>query len=278
MAATTRTRPRNPLGRRVVTTTLVTVLAGLGLMTPAADATETARNPLRQQADAIQRTGTVGVIARSTDPHGSRYVTAGVADQRAGRAVHPHDKFRIASATKTFVSTVVLQLVGEGRLFLDDTVEALLPGVVTGNGNDGSRITVRQLLNHTSGLFNYTADFPTLTDAAAFRAGRFDTWTDSRLVAIAMRHAPNFEPGTRWEYSNTNYTLAGMIIERTTGHSWQHEVTRRIIRPLGLRDTSAPVTHPAIPGRHLRGYSAFGGDRPIDVTLLNPSGAGAPAA
>ncbi|WP_081239602.1 serine hydrolase domain-containing protein [Streptomyces viridosporus] len=275
MAATTRTRPRNPLGHRVVTTTLVTALAGLGLMTPAAGATETVRDPLRQQADAIQRTGTVGVVARSTGPHGSRYATAGVADRRTGRAVHPRDKFRIASATKTFVSTVVLQLVGEGRLSLDDTVEALLPGVVTGNGNDGSRITVRQLLNHTSGLFNYTADFPAFTDAAAFRAGRFDTWTDSRLVAIAMRHAPNFEPGTRWEYSNTNYTLAGMIIEKTTGHSWQREVTRRIIRPLDLRDTSAPVTHPAIPGRHLRGYSAFGGDRPIDVTLLNPSGAGA---
>ncbi|CAL9639873.1 serine hydrolase domain-containing protein [Streptomyces sp. enrichment culture] len=279
MSTATRTHPRGPLFHRLVTTALATALAGLGLMTPAAGAATTATGPatdtLRQQTDAVQRTGTVGVLARSTSPQGVRHATAGVSDRRTGRAPHPDDKFRIASATKTFVSTVVLQLAGEGRLSLDDTVEDLLPGVVSGNGNDGSRITVRQLLNHTSGLFNYTADFPVLSDAAAFRAGRFDTWTDTRLVALAMRHAPNSAPGTRWEYSNTNYTLAGMIIERTTGHSWQHEVTRRIIRPLGLRDTYAPVTHPGIPGRHMKGYSAFGGSTPIDVTLFNPSGAGA---
>lgn len=275
MASANAPRPRRPIGYRVVTTTLVTALTGLGLMTPAAGAAEPAADSLRQQADAIQRTGTVGVLARSTGPQGVRHATAGVSDKRTGRAVHPDDTFRIASATKTFVATVVLQLAGEGRLSLDDTVEDLLPGVVSGNGNEGSRITVRQLLNHTSGLFNYTADFPVLADASAFRAGRFDTWTDSRLVAIAMRHAPSFEPGTGWEYSNTNYTLAGMIIERTTGRSWQREVTRRIIRPLGLRDTYAPVTHPGVPGRHMKGYSAFGGSRPIDVTLFNPSGAGA---
>ncbi len=278
MAPVTTFRPRAPIGHRVVTTALVTALAGLGLMTPAAagaTAAEPATDTLRLRTDAIQRTGAVGVLARSTGPQGTRHATAGVSDRRTGRTAHPDDKFRIASTTKTFVSTVVLQLVGEGRLSLDDTVEDLLPGVVSGNGNDGSRITVRQLLNHTSGLFNYTADFPVLSDAAAFRAGRFDTWTDTQLVAIAMRHAPEFDPGTKWEYSNTNYTLAGMIIERTTGRSWQSEVTRRIIHPLGLRDTHAPVTHPAIPGRHLRGYSAFGGDSPIDVTLFNPSGAGA---
>lgn len=278
MATATTSRTRGPISHRVMTTAMTTALvgtlAGLGL-TPAAGATKPAGDSLRQQADAIQRTGTVGVLARSTGPQGVRHATAGVADQRTGRAVHPGDKFRIASATKTFVSTVVLQLVGEGRLSLDDTVEDLLPGVVSGNGNDGSRITVRQLLNHTSGLFNYTADFPVLTDASEFRAGRFDTWTDTQLVAIAMRHAPNFEPGAEWEYSNTNYTLAGMIIEKTTGRSWQREVTRRIVRPLGLRDTYAPVTHPGIPGRHLKGYSAFGGSRQIDVTLFNPSGAGA---
>ncbi len=274
MATATKPRPR---GHRVVTTALVTALAGLGLMTPAAGSTAThpAAGTLRQQTDAVQRTGAVGVLARSTGPQGARHATAGVSDRRTGRLARPDDKFRIASTTKTFVATVVLQLVGEGRLSLDDTVGELLPGVVSGNGNDGNRITVRQLLNHTSGLFNYTADFPLLSDAAAFRAGRFDTWTDTQLVAIAMRHAPNFAPGTKWEYSNTNYTLAGMIIERTIGRSWQREVTRRIIHPLGLRDTYAPVTDPRIPDRHLRGYSAFGGSAPIDVTLFNPSGAGA---
>ncbi|WP_405618809.1 serine hydrolase domain-containing protein [Streptomyces sp. NBC_01508] len=289
---------------RAVTATLVTALAGLGLAAPAANATDTANatnatnatnamnamnatdtagpsaaSRLQQQVDAVHRTGPVGVLARSTGPRGTQYATAGVADAETGRTARPGDRFRIASATKTYVSTVVLQLVGEGRLSLNDTVEEWLPGVVSGNGNDGAKITVRQLLNHTSGLFNYTADFPPLTSVAAYQADRYTTWTDSQLVGIAMRHAPDFEPGAKWSYSNTNYTLAGMIIEKVTGHSWQREVTQRVIRPLGLRHTVAPTTSPRIPGSHLKGYSAFGESGPaIDVTAFNPSAAGAAGA
>ncbi|MET4925674.1 serine hydrolase [Streptomyces sp. PSRA5] len=274
---------------RAVTTTLVTALAALGLAVPAASATQqakptpapkpSAQESFQRQVDAIQRTGTVGVLARSTGPRGVRYATAGVADAETNRKARPGDKFRIASATKTYVSTVVLQLVGEGRLSLDDTVEDWLPGVVSGNGNDGSRITVRQLLNHTSGLFNYTGDFPALTGIAAYEAGRYTTWTDERLVGIAMRHAPAFEPGATWSYSNTNYTLAGMIIKEVTGRTWQQEVTKRIVRPLGLRNTLTPTTAPGIPGSHLKGYSAFGESAPaIDVTAFNPSAAGAAGA
>lgn len=264
---------------RVVTTTLVTALAALGVAVPAASATQRAeptKSAFQEQVDAVQRTGTVGVLARSTGPRGVQYATAGVADAETNRKARPGDKFRIASATKTYVATVVLQLVGEGRLSLDDTVEDVLPGVVSGNGNDGSAITVRQLLNHTSGLFNYTADFPALTGIDAYEEGRYTTWTDEQLVGIAMRHAPDFEPGARWSYSNTNYTLAGMIIKKITGHSWQREVTERVIRPLGLRDTLTPTTSSRIPGSHLKGYSAFGESKPaIDVTAFNPSGAGA---
>lgn len=267
---------------RVVTTTLVTALAALGVAVPAASAAqraEQAKPAFQEQVDAIQRTGTVGVLARSTGPRGVQYATAGVADAETNRKARPGDKFRIASATKTYVSTVVLQLVGEGRLSLDDTVEDVLPGVVSGNGNDGSRITVRQLLNHTSGLFNYTADFPALTGIDAYQAGRYTTWTDEQLVGIAMRHAPDFEPGAKWSYSNTNYTLAGMIIEKITGRTWQQEVTKRVVRPLGLRDTLTPTTSARIPGSHLKGYSAFGESAPaIDVTAFNPSAAGAAGA
>jgi CubicO group peptidase (beta-lactamase class C family) len=116
-------------------------------------------------------------VARSTGPGGSRSATAGVADKATGRAARSGDLFRIGSTTKTYVATVVLQLVGEGRLSLDDTVEHWLPGVVSGNGNDGSGITVRQLLQHTSGLFNYTSDFPMLADVDGYQAGRYTTWT-----------------------------------------------------------------------------------------------------
>lgn len=140
-----------------------------------------------------------------------------MADQATGDPVRPGDSFRVASTTKTFVSTVVLQLVGEGRLSLDDTVEHRLPGVVSGNGNDGGGITVRQLLQHTSGLYDYTADLPVLTTRDGYLDGRRTTWSPEQLVAVATKHAPNFEPGDGWSYSNTNYTLAGMIIEKITG-------------------------------------------------------------
>ncbi|RLL67742.1 serine hydrolase domain-containing protein [Streptomyces sp. Z26] len=285
--------------RRVVTT-LVTALAGISLALPAAGAIDTATTPphteangpgpgkghgtrhdkaLQAHVDALLGTGTVGVVARTTGPHGPRHATAGVADQATGDPVRPGDSFRVASTTKTFVSTVVLQLVGEGRLSLDDTVEHRLPGVVSGNGNDGGGITVRQLLQHTSGLYDYTADLPVLTTRDGYLDGRRTTWSPEQLVAVATKHAPNFEPGDGWSYSNTNYTLAGMIIEKITGHSWQREVTARVIRPLKLRDTVAPTTDPRLPGRHLRGYSAFGDDKaPIDVTEINPSVAGAAGA
>ncbi|MFJ2161441.1 serine hydrolase domain-containing protein [Streptomyces sp. NPDC087856] len=262
--------------------TAVAALAavGLGLATPMASATESRhRSTLQQSVDAIEKTGTVAVVAQSTGPGGRRYATTGVSDTATGRAARVTDKFRIASSTKAFVSTVMLQLVGEGRVSLDDTIEHWLPGVVDGNGNDGSAITVRQLLNHTSGLFNYTGDFPAITTAAGFEADRYTTWTPRQLVGIAMRHAPDFAPGTQWEYSNTNYILAGMIVQKATGHTWQQEVTRRIIRPLSLRDTSAPDTSARIPGQHLHGYSDFGEGGPvIDVTDFNPSAAGSAGA
>ncbi|MEW2396076.1 serine hydrolase domain-containing protein [Streptomyces sp. NPDC046862] len=225
------------------------------------------------------KTGTVGVVVRSSGPHGTRNAAGGVADKATGDRARPGDRFRIASTAKTFVATVVLQLVGEGRLSLDDTVEHWLPAVVSGNGNDGSKITVRQLLQHTSGLFDYAADFPVLTSKSGYLADRYTAWTAEQLAAIGMRHAPNFQPGTSWSYSNTNYILAGMIIKKITGRDWTQEVTARIVRPLGLHDTLAPTTDPRIPGRHLRGYSAFDETGPeIDVTPLNPSAGGAAGA
>lgn len=267
---------------RQLTAAAALTAVGLGLATPMASATDSRQRTtptLQQSVDAIEKTGTVAVVAQSTGPDGRRYATTGVSDTATGRAARVTDKFRIASSTKAFVSTVMLQLVGEGRVSLDDTVEHWLPGLVSGNGNDGNAITVRQLLNHTSGLFNYTADFPEISSVADFQADRYTTWTPQQLVGIAMRHQPDFAPGTQWEYSNTNYILAGMIIQKATGHTWQQEVTRRIIRPLGLRDTSAPDTSARIPGQHLHGYSDFDGSGPtIDVTSVNPTAAGSAGA
>jgi D-alanyl-D-alanine carboxypeptidase len=252
------------------------VALAVTLAVPAVAATRSAPNTLQSQVDVVLNTGDVGVIAESTDQRGHRYAAGGEADTSTAAAARPYDSFRIGSATKTFVATVILQLVGEHRLSLEDTVDHWLPGVVTGNGNDGTKITVRELLQHTSGIYDYTQDFPELASAANFERLRLTTFTATELVAIAMRHQPDFAPGTNWAYSNTNYVLAGMIIQEVTGHSWQDEVDRRIIGPLHLRHTAAPTTDPAIHGPHLHGYA---GPAPaIDTTLWNPSAADAAGA
>ena len=263
--------------RRTIAATLALALAGLAVM-PAAEASAAQPGLLQSQVNAVEATGDVGVVAEVTDAGRHSFATAGLADTATGAPAEPYDSFRIGSVTKTFVATVVLQLVSEGRLSLDDTVARRLPGVVSGNGNDGSKITIRELLQHTSGLYDYTDDFPELDSTADFLADRYTTYTPEQLVAIAMRHAPYFAPGAGWEYSNTDYVLLGMIIDRVTGHSWQDEVDTRVIEPLGLRHTVAPTNSPTLPGPHLDSYSDFGAGPAIDVTDLNPSAADAAGA
>jgi D-alanyl-D-alanine carboxypeptidase len=234
---------------------------------------------LQRDADALLDLGAPGVLAEVVTPTGKTKVRSGFGDVAAKTPVPWNARFRIASYTKTFVSATLLQLVGEGRLSLEDTVERWLPGVVAGNGNDGARITVRQVLQQTTGLRDYLEELSFLFTEEGFQRNRFMTLTPEDAIALAVKGPPTFEPGAEWEYSNTNYVLAGMIISRVTGHSWQHEVRERIIRPLGLRDTSAPDTSPSIPGPHAIGYQRFsleGAD--IDATELNPSWAGAAGA
>ncbi len=177
------------------------------------------------------------------------------------------DRYRVGSITKTFVSTVLLQLEAERRLSLDDEVEKWLR-LVRGHGHDGRRITVRQLLHHTSGIFNYTTDDDfarTYFLKDGFLEHRYDTKTPEQLVAIAMAHAPLLAPGTSWSYSNTNYVLAGMVVEKVTGHS-SAAIRRRVIEPLGLRATSVPGTRTTLPRPSSHAYSGtLPGDDGPDV-------------
>lgn len=264
---------------RALAAIALTATAGLTLSGYASAETEpgATRPPgwLQRDADAIRGTGLVGVLASAAGPDGRRSARAGPGSISTGRPVPLDGEFRIGSVTKTFVATVVLQLAGEGRLSLNDTVAHWLPAVVDRNGNDGRRITIRELLQMTSGIYDYVYDLPVLASAAGFKASRFRTYTPKELVALAMRHRPLFAPGTSALYSNTNYVLLGMIIKRVTGRSWAHEVNARIIRPLGLRHTVTPGTYPYIRGPHADGYSAFGGPTLINVTALNPSAADA---
>ncbi|MFJ7628560.1 serine hydrolase domain-containing protein [Streptomyces sp. NPDC097595] len=250
-----------------LTATLLATATGL----PAVAAPPRPADPLQRQVDAIHGTGAVGVLAEVSGPGARSIARAGAAVAGTRKPMPWNGRFRIGSATKTFTAAVVLQLVGEGRVSLDDTVERWLPGVVRGHGNDGRLITVRQLLQHTSGLRDVAPEISALNSAAGYRAERFRTYTPGELVRLAVSDAPRFPPGKGWSYSNTNYVLAAMIVERVTGRSWAHEVKARIIRPLGLSGTSVPGVLPFVPGPHAHGYAAFGTEEATDVTALDPS-------
>lgn len=137
------------------------------------------------------------------------------------------EHFRIGSITKTFVATAILQLVDEGRIDLDAPIETYLPGTVP----NGATITVRQVLNHTSGLYDYMKGEGWSTNR--WRGdGRFTTYSPDQLLAEAFRHEPYFPPGTDFRYSNTNYIVAGKLIEAVTGQPYSTEIEHRILRPL----------------------------------------------
>ncbi|MFJ2769581.1 serine hydrolase domain-containing protein [Streptomyces sp. NPDC087300] len=231
----------------------------------------------QREMDALVAAGTPGVTAAAVEKGAVWKGTSGVGDLRTGAPRGTEDRFRMGSITKAFVATVLLQMEAEGRLDLDDTVEHWLPGVVRGNGNDGRAITVRQLLNHTSGLFNYTddTDFQHRNLLAGFPEHRYDTHSPRELIRVALAHEPDFAPGARHSYSNTGYVLAGLIIEKVSGHSYGHEVRERVIEPLGLRSTSLPGTDPSLPKPSGRAYSKLSRDpaatKIYDVTENNMS-------
>ncbi len=221
----------------------------------AADASATCPTAALQRAldDAVANRPEPGaVVGVSREAGCSWHGAAGQANIADATAVVPSDRFRIGSVTKTFTAAVVLQLTEEGTLRLDDTLEQWVPGIP-----GGTDITIRHLLSHTSGIYNYTDDrFPFGQD-----------WEPAELVALATSHANLFEPGTDWAYSNTNYVLLGMIIEEATGQTWAAQVRGRLLEPLGLADTFMEGEE-TIPGGFVRGY--FNGT--LDVTdLMNGS-------
>ncbi|GKU78839.1 D-alanyl-D-alanine carboxypeptidase [Paenibacillus sp. L3-i20] len=180
--------------------------------------------------------------------------------------------FRIGSITKSFTATVILQLVDEKKLSLEDTVEKWLPGLVQGNGYDGNKITVRDLLQMTSGIANYTTE----KFIIEYEKTPFRNYSTEELIGAGLAIKPSFAPGEigKWEYSNTNTALAGEIIRKVTGETYAQQVKERIITPLGLKDTYSPGSSSHIPGLHARGYSIpFGSkdNKLVDFTEINPS-------
>ena len=235
-------------GKRVAAVgTLVALLAA----TTAAPALATT-SPLQSALDTLTtQDGVPGAEAVVQDGSRTRVTRSGTGDFTTGKLFPRNGSFRAGSVTKSFVATVVLQLAAEGRVKLDAPVERYLPGLLPDR-----RITVRQLLQHTSGLYNYTDDLP-LNDPETMRHRGADP---AELVALALKHPALFPPGTSWSYSNTNYIVAGMLAERVTGHALADEIARRITRPLGLRDTYLPRRgDEKLPAPHAVGYVPTGG-------------------
>lgn len=260
----------------------VALVSGLvtGLATGAAAApasAEPGRDALRQALAELAASGAAGVQVRLRDDLGRWTGAAGVRELGDDDPVSTRGRFRAGSITKTFVSTVLLQLVDEGELTLDDSVDRHLPEY----GLD-PRITVRMLLQHTSGLFNYTGEpNPDGTldpgiplQGQEFVDNRFHTYRPADLVEVALAKPARFEPGTGWSYSNTNYVLAGLLIERLTGTPYADQVRHRVIWPLGLRETILPGTWPHLPRPHAHGYYAYqhdGESRVVDMATVNVS-------
>jgi D-alanyl-D-alanine carboxypeptidase len=176
--------------------------------------------------------------------------------------------FRVASQTKVFVSTIVLQLVAEGRVRLDAPVGRYLPRLLP----DGDEITVRQLLSHRSGLYDPQVEvYRTLQD---IYDRRLEHWTPRQVLTLSNAHGLLFPPGTAFSYSNTNYVVAGLLIERVTGTTIARQLERRIVRPLGLRHTWFPADTAALPPPRLHGYMPLDDQPPLvdaDITWFNPS-------
>ncbi|GIG70264.1 serine hydrolase domain-containing protein [Phytomonospora endophytica] len=233
------------------------------------------RKTLQDIAD--PESGFVGVTLRVTDENGEWAGAAGTAE-RGGLTPPPIDgHFRIGSNTKTFTATVVLQLVGEGRIGLDTPIADYLPEF----GFD-ERITVRMVLQHTSGIFNFTGEVfedgsvvPGIVwSGAEWVNDRFRTYTPEELVRLAVSKPVRFEPGADWSYANTNYVIARLIVEKVTGRSLTEEMDRLIFQPLGLTGTSSPETSTEVPEPHAHAYYRYteeGEEKIVDVTSQNPS-------
>jgi D-alanyl-D-alanine carboxypeptidase len=209
--------------------------------------------------------GAPGVVVVAREGDKVVRLAAGVGNLSSELPLLVTDRMRIGSLAKSYVAVVVLQLVGEGKLALDETVEELLPGRIT----NGAEITVRELLNHTSGIFDYWQD-----DSFIGRLIDDPTrpWSPDELVDIAALHPRLFDAGESWSYSNTNYVLLGRIIEAATGQPLASELASREFIPLSLKYTSFDES-PEIVGSFAHGYAILGGPQPTDVTLVSPTAA-----
>ncbi|MFB8032740.1 serine hydrolase domain-containing protein [Streptomyces sp. NPDC056004] len=272
----TSTRQRGGGRRRTVSAAAAMAIGAMTLAAFAPPASSTSvTTTATARPDAVQQSlntlvrgdGMPAALASVKDRNGhTRTYTAGVADLSTGAPAPVDGQVRIGSNTKAFTAVVVLQLVGEGKIGLDAYVDTYLPGLVRGEGIDGRRITVRQLLQHTSGLPEYGMHI----DDDELRHRYFEP---RELIDIALRYKADAAPGETWGYSNTNYVLAGLIVQKITGRPLAEEIDRRVIKRIGLRHTYFPAPGDmTIREPHPHGYHRNPADGPLrDFTEIDPS-------
>src|SRR3954449_10498912 len=258
---------RSALHFAALATVAAVALASAAATARAADSAATTKSAraveLRRSLDRVVAAEPPGAVALVREHGHTTRLAAGYANTRTRTRMRPSYRFRVGSVTKTFVATVILQLAGEGKLALEDSVERWLPGEVP----NGAAITVRQLLTMTSGVFDYLDD----GDDTVLRREIADPsvrWTPRDLVAIATAHAPRFAPGTSWSYSNTGYILLGQIAEQAAHRPIADSLRGRTFVPPRLHATSLE-SGPRIAGRHAHGYDTLRGKSVRDVSNLD---------
>ncbi|MFH9864333.1 serine hydrolase domain-containing protein [Streptomyces sp. NPDC017202] len=268
-------RPLRAVPRPRRGSVFVIVAASLAVLVPATAGTAagTAAGPaddrtLQRQIDRFVREpgGPPGIIAVLRDGRRTRVLRAGVADLATGRPPQVKDHMRIASTAKAFSGAVALSLVDRGALGLDDTLRERLPQLPDAWG----QVTLRQLLNHTSGLPDYSQDPEFTAVLAADPRHHFD----SRHLLDHVADEPlRFSPGSRYQYSNSDNIAVALMAEAVTGAPYEQLLRRLTYRPLELRDTSLPQGY-RMPEPFLHGYDVSDPASPEDVSeLVSASGA-----
>ena len=225
---------------------------------------------LKSRAQGLVEAGYPAALAAVSDSKGeSAGVAVGKGSLETGQAPPMDGEVRIGSNTKTFVAVVVMQLVQEGKVGLDEPIETYLPGLIKGEGIDASRITVRQLLQHTSGLPDFDETLFGTTDVFQYR---YHYVTPRDVLDSALSKPAQFEPGTQWKYTNTNYIVLGMLVERVSQRPVGEQIDQRIVKKLGLSHTYFPAPgEEKIRGTHPRGYHLNGEGKLEDITEMDPT-------
>ncbi|MEU9111737.1 serine hydrolase domain-containing protein [Streptomyces sp. NPDC048483] len=214
---------------------------------------------LDRKMAAIHAAGMYGVYAAVRDGRDEWRGAAGVTDVNSQRPVRPEMRHRMGSITKAFTSVAVLQEVAKGRIELDAPIGRYLPDLIP--GERGRKTTVRMLLNHTSGIADYIPGaFPSLLkgSATSLDDNRFRHFDPEELARLGLSAQPTNEPGANWRYSNTNYIIVGMLLQKVTGENAEEYITRNVIRKAGLKHTYFPNS-PRIAGPHSKMYESLYG-------------------